>query len=156
MLRGQEFWCYESGLVHAGGLRPHSSPWAAGRHGLEGGGGLCMPSEMVTFPAPPQHPAALDYCQGSAWPKRETSYVLAPGTHLQGCTLSTKPHPLPNLSDELPPDKRLQTFQEASTPRHFLQSFNLTWRKRGCPPDIGTWGQVPGTSWGRSQRPCID
>lgn len=152
MLRGQEFWCYESGLVHAGALFPLGSrkAWAGGRWGL------CMPSEMVTFPAPPQHPAALDYCQGSAWPKRETSYVLAPGTHLQGRTLSTKPHPLPNLSDELPQDKRLQTFQEASTPRHFLQSFNLTWRKCCCPLDISTWGQGPGTSWGRSRHPCID
>lgn len=124
--------------------------WAGGRWGL------CTPPEMVTFPAPHRHPAALDYCQGSAWPKRETSYVLAPGTHLQSCTLSTKPHPLPNLSDELPPDKLLQTFQEASTPRHFLQSFNLMWRKLCCPPDISTWDQGPGTSWGRSRCPCID
>lgn len=85
--------------------------WAGGRWGL------CTPSEMVTFPAPPQHPAALDYCQGSAWPKRETSYVLAPGTHLQGRTLSAKPHPLPNLSDELPPDKLLQTFPKGLSPQ---------------------------------------
>lgn len=109
---------------------------------------------MVTFPAPPQHPVALGCCRSSARPRRGSSTcrhqapTCSAGLSAPDATLSS---PCPT-SPALPPDSH----QETSTPRRFLQSFSLTWRERCCPPDVSTWGQDPGSSWGKSPHPCTD